>query len=521
MALTGAVFTLTKAKSGDETQDTVFTRPMSGEVDTGSYSFADLPDGSYTLVETPPEGYEGITGPISFTVTDGQIVMNTASLPDGVEWDGSSLTLTVMNKPVDSDQITVRKQWLDADGNADAPGESEVTVTLKRKVDVPQGKKLKIVVQAQYGNNSATLTDEILVKNTSYRIYWPDNGEFQWVAARLRSNVSGDNSVRVQDGISTHGSPSSNGNNMNAIWVVSNLGNLTQDTTITFTYQSGYSGDPFLNSTYIYNALGNGTITFTPTGTAVQTGSGEPVLDNWSQEITLSAGNNWSETLSNLPQADGNGNQYHYFIKEESVPQGYNVPYSDNNDEGITSGILTAYNQKTSIDLTIVKVDRNKATTRLDGASFRLTQLEPETVGPYPLSEAAQQTKVTGADGATGTLVFSDLEDGYYMIEETVAPPGYVLYGDTTFYIKVEGSEVSLIQMDAAKVPEEWTVLTGGMNKVDLVGRTATVENESGASLPSTGGSGAMSFLIGGLALMAGSAAVGLALRRKKLEDEL
>ncbi|MDO5133077.1 MAG: SpaA isopeptide-forming pilin-related protein, partial [Eubacteriales bacterium] len=134
--LTGAVFTLTRTDgSGESEYDNGVSLPANGESDLASYKFSGLPDGTYTLEETiPPAGYAGLSVPVTFTVTDGVVNVQTASLPTGVAWDPDSLTFTVKDPESSDTAITVRKQWLDKDGNPDEPGATEIGLTLKRRV---------------------------------------------------------------------------------------------------------------------------------------------------------------------------------------------------------------------------------------------------------------------------------------------------------------------------------------------------------------------------------------------------
>ena len=55
---------------------------------------------------------------------------------------------------------------------------------------------------------------------------------------------------------------------------------------------------------------------------------------------------NWKYTWTGLPKEDPQGNTYYYYVEEVSVPDGYAVSYSANNETGIQTGVLTVSNTK-------------------------------------------------------------------------------------------------------------------------------------------------------------------------------
>lgn len=84
-------------------------------------------------------------------------------------------------------------------------------------------------------------------------------------------------------------------------------------------------------------------ITVTLTRTDKATGQ---VDASWSKEITLSSGNNWTyiypDTSKTVEPDDPLDDNYTYAVKEDNVPSGYNVSYTDRNGNethtGFTSG---------------------------------------------------------------------------------------------------------------------------------------------------------------------------------------
>ena len=133
-------------------------KPGEGESDTGTYTFVDLKDGSYTLVETTaPAGYTGISGNVAtFTVSGGEISI--VSKSGDVDWDEESGTFTVDNTmSVGPDELIVRKMWLDADGNPTSyNGELELTLNQWiQKVEVRH--TVTVVFRYRNGNNWTTI----------------------------------------------------------------------------------------------------------------------------------------------------------------------------------------------------------------------------------------------------------------------------------------------------------------------------------------------------------------------------
>lgn len=441
-ALPGATFTLKRTSGTDLGQSDYdgdgLTKPDAEEVDTdtGTYDFEALPDGQYSLVETSaPDGFTGMTGAITFTVSGGRIQNSSVVKPTGVEWDNSNFTFTVKNTPI-VNGITVRKQWLDYFGDADAPGAEEITLKVKRRVRPVIGKKLKVAVNAETSRGYIHLEKEILIQNTAYTVSWNDNGEFQWVGDRLKRNDSpsqNDSAVQVADGIgnNNHGDSAQHNNNFNAIWNITRLGNATQDTVeITFTYsQSSASWDTYLSSADFYNALSNADINFTPTGSTIAVETGEPVGDEeWYQEITLNADNSWKDTINDLPAADADGNTYIYYIEEETVPERYSVSFSDNNEGGVTSGVLTAYNKSDtelgSLHITKTVFKNGVMDAGATGTFYYAIYDEPYDSGADPAQTPIRTGSIQVTAFGAATVTEERLKAGKYYVYELTGPDG-------------------------------------------------------------------------------------------------
>ena len=109
------------------------------------------------------------------------------------------------------------------------------------------------------------------------------------------------------------------------------------------------------------------------------------------------------------------------------------------------------------------------------------------------------------------------------MVEESQTPAGYVIStADPTFYIHVDHGEITYLVRstapeDAEKKLNEWSTSDTGSGLVTYAKatKTATVENEPGAALPSTGGPGTRLFTILGSILILGAGV--LLWRRRRL----
>lgn len=224
------------------------------------------------------------------------------------------------------------------------------------------------------------------------------------------------------------------------------------------------------------------------------------VVDNdFSEKLTLTKGNGWKVTYpdeGSLPETDGSGGTYYYFVTEDSVPDGYNVMYGyvDKNgatqsEHGVTAGgTATITNQQKTDWLNVTKVWQDS-----DGKP--LTENLPEiTVHLHRRNADGTNTdmekSLTLKADNNWTDQFTDLEPDaqYYVVEDTV--DGY-----TVSYTYDAGNPA---------VP----------------GATITVTNRKNApgyELPATGSTGTAPYTTAGAVLM-GAALVG-GYRRKRRQE--
>ena len=162
-----------------------------------------------------------------------------------------------------------------------------------------------------------------------------------------------------------------------------------------------------------------------------------------------------------------------------------------------SSDPVEVYNAK----ITVNKVDNQSAP--LPGAKFKLKNAEGKYYAGSSSDATANWTdagveveavEVTAEDGSkTYTAEFKGLADGTYTLEESTVPAGYNKAADQT--ITISGTDYTTTNLE----------------------QVATVINEAGAELPSTGGMGTTIFYALGAVLVIGAGVV-LATRRRKAQ---
>ena len=485
----------------------------------GRYTWSALGPGTYTVQETAaPPGYKMIPNATVFEITDGydlQII----ELPDGVTFDNKTFTLIAENQPDDTPgSLVIRKQWQDFAGNAiDHEGTLDLKLVQWTQGD-PQSHRINIVFRCYgdgSGGGSQTQTTQIATRSGSglgdMTIRWDWN---EWTTEQPFTVIGLEGST-----FETSWQANSNRTDGRAGRQTLTIHNITKDLNITVTIDNHrYDGT---NGNLIYQPTFDAS---TAAATMVATGGTKTVTlgagSAWSQQFTVSGNARLSESSTTLPKTCNKKNCY-YTIAEDSVPEGYAVSYSGNNvNGGVQSGVLTAYNKKLAVDLTVVKVDKDDNSIRLNGADFTLRQLDQERIGHIDtryLSNGKTDAGTTGGDGQNeGTLIFEGLRAGYYEIRETNAPDGYVFNADAAFYIRVTLDKIELLQKDEGTAAKYWPVISETA-MVTLQNQTLTVSNKPGEELPRTGGMGSAPFTLFGSLLTAGALVFyGCELRRRR-----
>lgn len=178
---------------------------------------------------------------------------------------------------------------------------------------------------------------------------------------------------------------------------------------------------------------------------------------SWSKEITLSSGNDWtyiypdtSKTVDPDAPLDDN---YTYAVKEENVPDGYNVSYTDWKDgketnTGFTSGdTVVIKNMQKSGWLKVEKKwlaeDGKTALKDADLPDGTAITLKLYKVGE---AEPVKTQTLTKGDGNNWKWTFTGLEEDaqYYVVEEPQAVGFKVTYSHTDLSPAPTGATVTV-----------------------------------------------------------------------------
>ena len=225
---------------------------------------------------------------------------------------------------------------------------------------------------------------------------------------------------------------------------------------------------------------------------------GNVVDSKFATTLTLTRGNGWKVTYpdtGSLPEKDGSGNTYYYFVTEEGVPSGYSVMYSyvdkdgiPQSEHGVTAGgTATITNQYKTNWLKVTKV------WQYDAGADPSAQPTEITVHLYKIADRKGEAtslslKLNAGNDWSGTFTGLDPDAKYYVVEDTV-----------------DGYTVSY---------------TYDVGNPAVPGATITVTNRKNApgyELPATGSTGTAPYTTAGVVLM-GAALVG-GYRRKRRQE--
>ena len=225
----------------------------------------------------------------------------------------------------------------------------------------------------------------------------------------------------------------------------------------------------------------------------------------------------WEYTWTDLPQYDKDGKKITYSAEEISykingtqIDLTELVPEVDTNTAGKT--VITNKTPDQSFD--ILKVDK-KTAFPLKGAQFTIQEVEPisNTSEPTRVGDAAASDPETTGD--SGIVTFNNIPMGYYEVSETKRPDGYIIEGDSEFYVKVDAGGVSLLEkvitdgklsFKEAQPDTEGKIKVGNVTFSILNDKIIlTVENTAGTELPSSGGPGTVwIYILGSMLTMLG-----------------
>lgn len=192
-------------------------------------------------------------------------------------------------------------------------------------------------------------------------------------------------------------------------------------------------------------------ITVTLTRTDKATGQ---VDASWSKEITLSSGNNWTyiypDTSKTVEPDDPLDDNYTYAVKEDNVPSGYNVSYTDRNGNETNTGF-------TSGDTVVIKNMQKSGWLKVEkkwlaeDGKTALTDLPEDTAITLKLykvgeAEPVKTQTLTKGDGNNWKWKFTSLEEDaqYYVVEEPQVAGFKVTYSHTDLNAAPTGSTVTV-----------------------------------------------------------------------------
>lgn len=202
----------------------------------------------------------------------------------------------------------------------------------------------------------------------------------------------------------------------------------TDSTTVDFGIPSGRAPSVNVPVEKVWNTLDKTTklpdSLLVTIGRSKQTEDVKVVDSNWSEKLSLKSSNNWKGSIS-APAYDNSGNAFTYFVSDEGK-SGYTDPNSyilSSTGTGTEKDPVIATNQQYGFQF-VKKDSKTDQDIKDPSMEFSLTSYGDsnfQRVGPVT---TLHQTKPHA------------LAPGYYGIQETHAPEGYVL-DDTEYYFQL------------------------------------------------------------------------------------
>lgn len=191
----------------------------------------------------------------------------------------------------------------------------------------------------------------------------------------------------------------------------------------------------------------------------------------------------------------------------------------------IGKGIILNNPPKT-IDVTLKKVDvkdlANNDAVLLKGAKFTITKYTNSSFNVVdtdtPWSSTLDDEKTGNTYSLNGTFDFKDLPVGYYKIDETRMPDGYVsLTEDPVFEVRVKAGTFDLEVVLYKKNGDTYEAVNSGTTEITRIATSDTlvIGNTPGAALPNTGGPGTNLIYLFGI-MLSGFAGTGMLMKRRR-----
>lgn len=242
----------------------------------------------------------------------------------------------------------------------------------------------------------------------------------------------------------------------------------------------------------------------------------------------------WKYTFRNLDKSNADGNDYEYRIVEVEVKvnaegevtsvteksgniilndQNYQISGGDVTNSGsednpkYTAEIINKRIGSGSIEIT--KVDFENQDTKLIGAEFTIKKLVKDDAGTiqigsdkFKVDTEFEKDPITTSD--QGIATFNELDPGFYQIEETEAPEGYVKL-NSSFIIELSKNGDSLRVIGDKN---DGKVIDSSSNDNKPMSIKLNVLNPKGVALPLSGLKGIQLYLLIGVLTMLLSAGV-------------
>ena len=203
--------------------------------------------------------------------------------------------------------------------------------------------------------------------------------------------------------------------------------------------------------------------------------------------LTLTFDNDWLKTVVDKTITI----TYTATVTSDALTQNAatNTATLDYGHDGYTNTTPAKTNEVYNAKFTVTKTDNNNQP--LKGASFVISKTDAGKTLYYAkngndvswVENVADATVLTTTDAENGNvLTFTGLADGEYTLTETVVPDGYTKSDDTTFTVSANDYTVGNLE------------------------QAATVVNNPGSLMPSTGGIGTTIFHVVGSVLLIGAA---------------
>ena len=458
----------------------------------GKVTFTDTRTGIYFMKEvSAPEPYD--LNPTVYRVT---ISKQGSHMSDNSDQNNTPVTEVYNLKSTD---ITVKKKWVNEDGEEVSSEGHPATVQLRRYryVSTAPAPETHNVTLHFYFPDAGWNTSQMnfgpyQVTGNSVVIHWPEEG----VAYRSRE---GYDDLIIK------------GNNMYSLQLpLENDLDLNFEGDVDWGYQKLNSDLISVDGTYDNSKelrLDDAFPSEAEKSKATQVLTDEHPMHAWS----FGVGDEFD-----FPPGDELGRYLYYIVElndqEQEVAIGENVDedmkllsiaYEPEKVEGkgITHGLITVTNEvaagtPTTVDITVLKVDDDNNNIKLGGATFELTKVQSlETMNQVSDGGYSESGTTSDADDETkGKLLFTGLTPGYYYLHETDSPDGYVI---TTNGWHFQVDENGIVSGVGDFNPD------GSFQYVDE--NNITVTNQKGAALPHTGGPGTRIFTILGSILILGA----------------